>query len=46
MNKINDSYTKLQTFPQEQVIFLSMTLFKLVASSSGKKVANFFEKCS
>ena len=26
--------------------FLSMTLFKLVASSSGEKVADFSEQCS
>ena len=44
--QINDNYTKLHTFPHEQIIFLSMTLFKLVASSSEKKVANFSEQRS
>ena len=37
---------ELHTFPCEQIIFLSMTLFKLVASSSEEKVADFSEQCS
>ena len=42
----NDNFTELHTFPREQIIFLSMTLFKPVASSSEKKVAHFSEQCS
>ena len=42
----NDNFTELHTFPREQIIFLSMTLFKLVASSSEEKVADFSEQCS
>ena len=42
----NYNYTKLHTFPREQIIFLSITLFKLGASSSEKKVADFSEQCS
>ena len=39
----NDNYTiSYIHFP----IFLPMTLFKLVASSSGEKVADFSEQCS
>ena len=36
------------TFPREQIIFLYMTLLKLVASSSEEKekVADFSEQCS
>ena len=37
---------ELHTFPREQIIFLSMTLFKLVASSSEEKVVDFSEQCS
>ena len=37
---------KLHTFPREQIVFLSMALFKPVASSSEKKVAVFSEQCS
>ena len=43
MNRTND---KLHTFPSEQIIFLCMALFKLVASSSEEKVADFSEQCS
>ena len=46
MNKINNNYTKLHTFPCEQILFLSMTLFKLVAYSSEETVADFSEQCS
>ena len=42
----NDNYNKLHTFPREQIIVLYMTLFKLVASSSEEKVADFSEQCS
>ena len=42
----NDNFTELHTFPREQIIFLSMTLFKPVASSSEKKVADFSEQRS
>ena len=42
----NDDFTKLHTFPREQIIFLSTALFKPVASSSEKKVADFSEQCS
>ena len=42
----NDNSTKLHTFPSEQIIFLSMALFKPVASSSDKKVADLSEQCS
>ena len=42
----NDNFTELHTFQREQIIFLSMTLFKPVASSSEKKVADFSEQCS
>ena len=38
-------YTKLHTFRHEQSLFLSMTLFKLIASSSEEKVADFSEQC-
>ena len=37
----NDNFTKLYTFPREQIIFLSMALFKPVASSE-KKVAAYW----
>ena len=40
----NDNFTKLHTFPREQIIFLSMALFKPVASSSEKKLADFSEQ--
>ena len=46
MNRTNDNYTKLHTFPREQIIFLCMALFKLVASSSEEKVADLSEQCS
>ena len=46
MNKINDNYTKLHTFLREQILLFSMTLFKLAASSSEKKIADFSEQCS
>ena len=41
-------YYKLHTgtFLREQILFLLMALFGLVASSSGEKVADFFEQCS
>ena len=42
----NDNYTKLHTFLREQILFFPMTLLKLVASSSGERVANFSEQCS
>ena len=42
----NDNCTKLHTFLHEQILFLPMTLFKLVASNSGEKVADFSEQCS
>ena len=34
----------LRTFSREQILFLFMTLFQLVASSLGEKVADFFEQ--
>ena len=48
MNKINDNYTisLIYTFLHEQILFLPMTLFKLVASSLGEKVADFSEQCN
>ena len=46
MNRTNDNYTKLHTFPREQIFFFCMALFKLVASSSEEKVADFSEQCS
>ena len=37
-------YTKLNTFPREQSLFLSMTLFKLIPFSLEEKVADFSEQ--
>ena len=34
----------LRTFLREQILFLFMTLFQLVASSLGEKVADFSEQ--
>ena len=42
----NGNYTKLHTFLHEQILLFSMTLFKLAASSSEKKIADFSEQCS
>ena len=42
----NDHYTKLHTFQRQQILLFSTTLFKLAASSSEKKIADFSEQRS
>ena len=43
---MNNNNTKLLTFLCEQILLFSMTLFKLAASSSEKKIADFSEQLS